>query len=568
MSIASRISSIEEHIKESYQELEGIGIDTTEVNKNLENIPKLIDRYWETLPKVTGEGTSITLDNTKEGKMKINLKGNTSQFTTTGKNKYNATRSSTTTNAVTYSGDTSRIYINGTPNNTGRIFFNKTYLEAGTYTFSMSLSSGTFNNNGNNQTYLYLYKGTESQASWDFDARILLTATIENVASATFTISEGSYYYLAWYLDTSYTWTNAEIKYQVESGSSFTSFEPYTNGASPNPDYPQDVHVVSGDNTINICGKNLFDYQDLASKIQTFTISGTASNFTLNGIGTYQYPISISTNEIISGSWNSTNLNGDIKAIYEDDTNANILSSYSRTSTSGTISFIPTKKVKAIQFRTFNLNNITINNLQIELGSTATTYEPYQEQNYSVNLGSMELCKIRDYQDSIVKDNSKWYLNKQIGKVVLNGTENWTVGSSATNRSVYSNQTTFTNRKDTNSYSDFFSDNFSYLGNAQGVVLGYAMSFNSGQYARFIYVQVPLDVVAQGQVDDFKTWLSTHNTTVYYVLATPTTTEITDSTLISQLDTLESAMSYKAQTNVSQVNNDNASILNATALSE
>ena len=79
MAISDRISSIEEHIKESYQELEGIGIDTTGVNNNLENIPKLLDGYWETLPKVTGEGTSITLDNTKEGKMKINLKGNTSQ---------------------------------------------------------------------------------------------------------------------------------------------------------------------------------------------------------------------------------------------------------------------------------------------------------------------------------------------------------------------------------------------------------------------------------------------------------------------------------------------------------
>ena len=74
MAISDRITSIEEHIKE-------LGIDTTGVNNNLENIPKLIDGYWETLPKVTGEGTSITLDNTKEGKMKINLKGNTSQAT-------------------------------------------------------------------------------------------------------------------------------------------------------------------------------------------------------------------------------------------------------------------------------------------------------------------------------------------------------------------------------------------------------------------------------------------------------------------------------------------------------
>ena len=65
---------------------------------------------------------------------------------------------------------------------------------------------------------------------------------------------------------------------------------------------------------------------------------------------------------------------------------------------------------------------------------------------------------------------------------------------------------------------------------------------------------------------DFKNWLSTHNTIVYYVLATPTYTEITDSTLLSQLNAL--AKSYASQTNISQESNDLASILNATALSE
>ena len=72
----------------------------------------------------------------------------------------------------------------------------------------------------------------------------------------------------------------------------------------------------------------------------------------------------------------------------------------------------------------------------------------------------------------------------------------------------------------------------------------------------------------QDTLENFKTWLSTHNTEVYYPLATPTTTEITDSTLISQLEALNGAKSYNPQTNISQENNDNASILNASALSE
>ena len=64
----------------------------------------------------------------------------------------------------------------------------------------------------------------------------------------------------------------------------------------------------------------------------------------------------------------------------------------------------------------------------------------------------------------------------------------------------------------------------------------------------------------------FKNWLSNGNVMVYYALRTPTTTEITDSTLISQLNAL--AKSYASQTNISQENNDLASLLNATALEE
>ena len=69
-------------------------------------------------------------------------------------------------------------------------------------------------------------------------------------------------------------------------------------------------------------------------------------------------------------------------------------------------------------------------------------------------------------------------------------------------------------------------------------------------------------------VETFKTWLSTHNTIVYYVSSTPTTTEITNNTLIEQLNTLEQALSYNNQTNISQTNNNLPFIINATALME
>jgi hypothetical protein len=48
----------------------------------------------------------------------------------------------------------------------------------------------------------------------------------------------------------------------------------------------------------------------------------------------------------------------------------------------------------------------------------------------------------------------------------------------------------------------------------------------------------------------WKTWLSTHNTIVYYVLETPTTTQITDDDLITQLEALIGATTYLGQTNI------------------
>ena len=46
------------------------------------------DTLWNNWEKVSGSGETLTLNNTMEGKMKVDLKGNTSQESTTGKNLY------------------------------------------------------------------------------------------------------------------------------------------------------------------------------------------------------------------------------------------------------------------------------------------------------------------------------------------------------------------------------------------------------------------------------------------------------------------------------------------------
>ena len=523
-----------------------------------------IDTMYEAWPKASGEGETVTLDNTANATMSIDLKGNTSQETTTGKNKYNATRSSATTSAVTYSGDTSKIYINGTPNGEGRIFFNKTYLEAGTYTFSMTLSSGSFTNGGNNQTYLYLYKGTEQSASWTYDARVLLTATKDNVVSNTFTIAEGGYYYLAWYLDTHYTWTNAEMKYQVETGNSFTSFEPYTNGASPNPDYPQDVHVVSGDNTIKVEGKNLFkdkyilapsnENKNAILKAGTYTIA-TCDN---NTFGTNIYF------KLFDSNGNIITTGGHLTSTGTQINFSTTSYSYYGGSGAGKVTFTIDNDY---QLNIGLLNSTGTRQVMLVKGTTEDrNYISYQSQSYAVNLGTMELCKIGTYQDYIYKDNKKWYKYGAVGKAVFDGTENWIKSGNSGDYffcgALAGGNIPFQAKMGTASDSKF---NYFVKGNKSSNAEVFDM-YNGTDY--YTTIALYLSTSKATDVASFKTWLTTHNTILYYVPLTATTTEITDATLISQLEALAGAESYSGQTNISQTNDDKPFILTAKALKD
>lgn len=79
MSIATRINAIEEHIGNAYDKLDDLGIDSSNVDKNIENIAEMLEEVYEEYPKVTGTGTEVTLDGTKVGKLGLDVKGNSTQ---------------------------------------------------------------------------------------------------------------------------------------------------------------------------------------------------------------------------------------------------------------------------------------------------------------------------------------------------------------------------------------------------------------------------------------------------------------------------------------------------------
>jgi hypothetical protein len=168
----------------------------------------------------------------------------------------------------------------------------------------------------------------------------------------------------------------------------------------------------------------------------------------------------------------------------------------------------------------------TYSNIQLELGGLATSYSAYKTP--------LELAKIGTYQDYIWNDDGTWKIHKEVGKVVLDGTENWALGSMfyCTDKiTPLAIQPTDGNIK---------SDYFTYSGAATNDP---SIDIVGGYILRIKYT-------SKADVATFKAWLSAHNTTVYYALATPTDTEITDSDLIAQLNALAPASMFEGVNNV------------------
>jgi hypothetical protein len=319
---------------------------------------------------------------------------------------------------------------------------------------------------------------------------------------------------------------------------------------TPNPDYPQEIHTVSGDNTLVVSGKNLFKINNYQKNGWNIRIANplkgmSAGNYTISCENTHT-----TDTAIIFSNDGSTQIGGYFvgynfgKTIQEKTTTLTqeqLEANY--------LVFTP-------QANTYSQEILESMQIMIEKGSTATTYEPYVSQEAEVNLGDIELCKIGDYQDSIVKDNCKWYLNKQIGKVVLDGSESWNRELPENNIINYYIKI---NEAINNNNIPIYNNMALYNRTISGKDNNHKCYISSSNNLNF-----RADEIAT--TSDLKTLLASTNMFVYYALATPTYEEITDSTLISQLEAIK--YSYNNQTNISQENNDKPFILDVTALGE
>ena len=184
-----------------------------------------------------------------------------------------------------------------------------------------------------------------------------------------------------------------------------------------------------------------------------------------------------------------------------------------------------------------------IRNVTGNVGVTISNGNNTESKTLPVSLGNIELCKIGNYQDYLYKASNKWYLHKEIKKILLNGTEGWSISNNVfylTSISDYINS----------SGKICLSDKYIAIDNtnvgASAITQNNSICFFSTNTNPRLYIRDE----RFNNVNAFKAELSENNVKVYYPTVTPTDTEITDATLISQLEEISKTLSYQGQTNI------------------
>lgn len=427
-------------IKESLNSNFNSGItDETTFRNYVDKIDSLYDEW----PKVTGEGTSVTLSNTKEGKMKIDLKASViSQNTTTGKQLLDLKDGTYTNNGITATVSNGEITLNGTDSNGNNNFMNLplntniNWINNETYAISLNNPSSiggssivdndrcTFRINSGGQLDVYFSSINSTKVEV-----IDKTDMLSNLIS----IRTGA----------GITYNNFKIKPMIEKNTQISDYEPYTGGtASPNPDYPQEIHTVTGNNTVTAAGVN-----------------------------------------------------------------------------------------------------------------------------YPINLGTIELCKIGNYQDYIYKNNGKWYKHSKLSKYTFDGAENFVIQNN--NKRIFVGTANNQGRFEAPINEHYERNEIMYCNKLKQVTAG--NTWDGVQGISYDAVNDPsslsgIDIAINGltTAEQYRTAIT--GLIVYYVKQQATDTEITDTTLISQLEALNNAKSGDSTTTITQTNADLPFILSASAL--
>ena len=295
-----------------------------------------------------------------------------------------------------------------------------------------SITLNGANNNSGNSAF-YLYNSNPSTVSYPAGTYYVATPSNTNIGYVFY--SGSRYYDLDSSNNYSVTFTSdtpmRQFYAQVRNGNTTNfnnvkiwpmlttlpnqteaDYEPYVGGIpSPNPDYPQEVQTAAGKQTVAVMGKNLFDKNNVNQFMGYY--DGTADSPSLvSGVAGRNRVIYIKCKPSIVYSISFTTLDG-VNSPQVGTTDSLPVAGLAVTklgnfesgslklenlTTSATAQYI------VVRFQTQNstvvfddISQALLAGLQIEQGSTATTYEPYQGQSYTVDLRGTNLLDLNSF---------------------------------------------------------------------------------------------------------------------------------------------------------------------------
>ena len=341
------------------------------------------------------------------------------------------------------------------------------------------------------------------------------TTTIDSVDNSRKLTIDNTIKYASYIrIHTGTTVNNMKFYPQLEKGNTETSYAPYFTPIELNKigNYQDFIRKGTGKNlfipTLKVDDTNIMTMRcSVSLNGDEYTFSATGSDcYFGNIVGTGNaynklfgtlYDVSGITNLVFKPTNSAFNKN---YVCYYDNNKVSL--GYGQIN-NNTGLITPIANTKYIGFRIGISNSVSGTNyttkIQLEKGSSATSFEPY------------------GYKD-------KWYIENNVGKVVLNGSEDWQKRHTGTENWYYSILLDNTPIQGLGFCSHYESAIVSNSNTLQGF-----MCVHDEKVLRIRYG-------TEDSVTNYKTWLSSNNVTLYYVFANPTYTLIANEELIEQLD--------------------------------
>lgn len=362
-SLKEHIGSAEQ-IQANVEQIAKNKADISSLNEDLEEVKdKKITKFY-----ASNQGETHLADSDNGKIQDMIIYGRSSQFTTTGKNllKYPYIETTKTSLGITFTDNKDgSINVSGTA--TGAAYYN---LYSNSDGKRLTLASGTYRlvAKGRSKCNVFVNNGVNSAKN-----------------EGTFTITDG--HNDVWcFIEAPKGLALDETIYpmiQLASGTD-ESYEPYTGGKpSPSPDYPQEIKRVVNP-TMKVCGKNLWDNFKTLSlgnvEQKNGTYIATADNMqvdiTMKSVGAR--PLLLKANNAYTFSLKTTVSISSPKFVclrYTNGESNNIIFT-----NKNFVNFVPKRDVEKVGFILYeSVAGDKVYDVQLEMGSEATSYESYHE---------------------------------------------------------------------------------------------------------------------------------------------------------------------------------------------